>query len=591
MRTMQRWSPAVDRSWPILRSVGAAAAALVAIAAWFVATGPGQFTVPAGRSTAVATASLLAGISLAVAGAGDFPVRRAGRLSVLASLAAIAWSTPAFAGWSGGPALVRSTAPLVAAFVAPLVLDLVDTSEALPRLTRARLLVATMYIEISVAAIVVALTRDPYLDPDCLANCSANPFLVRARPAVASGAVWVDRIFTSVACIVFAVMCVVAIVDVRARGRAAVVGLPAVGFALAAGVRSAVLAERGVDDPGHTANLAAFLVSAVMLILLGAGVTWCRLRWQRQRRAVARIVSDLAAERAAGALQDALATALEDSGLRIAYPVGPEQLFLDGDARAVPPALWTGGERSTTLTGAGRTIAVIFHTVPHPVLERALGPAARLHMENERLRVEELFRLAEIRAAQARIVEAGDTERRRLERDLHDGAQELLLVLLADVLEARDAARRSGFAACQAPLDDAVTTVETAISDLRRLAQGIFPPSLTAVGLAGALRSLAVGTDVALEFDELPDSRYPATVEATGYFLVVEATADAAKRGASYVAASCVQDGDTLVLTIADDGRLPRPVLRRAVDRVGALGGSMTIERDLVRAELPCALS
>ncbi len=198
----------------------------------------------------------------------------------------------------------------------------------------------------------------------------------------------------------------------------------------------------------------------------------------------------------------------------------------------------------------------------------------------------------ELNASRARIVQAGDEERRRLERNLHDGAQQRLVSL---ALMLRLAARRH-------PDDEDLTRageeLSHALQELRELARGIHPAVLTERGLEPALRALADRAPVPVELDFMPTSRLPGPVEAAAYYVVSEALTNVAKyAGASLVQVRVAQNGSAALIEVADDGAGgadPRggSGLRGLSDRVEALGGQLTVESPVgagttLRAELP----
>jgi signal transduction histidine kinase len=127
------------------------------------------------------------------------------------------------------------------------------------------------------------------------------------------------------------------------------------------------------------------------------------------------------------------------------------------------------------------------------------------------------------------------------------------------------------------------------LGELRELAHGIYPAVLTEAGLAAALASLADAAPLPAELHTVAEGRYPAGVETAAYLLVAEALDDAAGRSASYAAVSAIQDGGRLVVTVKDDGTDRTSLMVQLADRVGALGGRLTVEPTRLQAELPCA--
>jgi signal transduction histidine kinase len=191
---------------------------------------------------------------------------------------------------------------------------------------------------------------------------------------------------------------------------------------------------------------------------------------------------------------------------------------------------------------------------------------------------------AEIRASRRRIVDEQDRERRRVERDIHDGAQQYLVALMvqlrvAHTLAGRDVSRARGM------VIDLQRIVSEALETLSDLAQGIHPPVLTAHGLAAALRRQEANPSVHVSVEDRGVGRYPIEIEAAVYFACLEALNNAAKHApGSNVVVQLDQDGDHLLFSVCDDGsgfdpaeREPGSGLGNMVDRVAAFGGALEI--------------
>ena len=204
----------------------------------------------------------------------------------------------------------------------------------------------------------------------------------------------------------------------------------------------------------------------------------------------------------------------------------------------------------------------------------------------------------ELRASRARIVAAGDEARRRLERDLHDGAQQRLvaLVVALRVLHAKATGRVDE--ELLGDLDDATDELKAGLAELRDLAQGIHPAVLTEAGLAAGLATLAERSPIPARVLAVPDRRLPPEVEATAYFVASEALANAVKHAAAQrVTVAAELQGDDLTVTIRDDGvggaaTTGGTGLRGLRDRVEALGGDLAItsprgEGTTIRARIP----
>ena len=209
---------------------------------------------------------------------------------------------------------------------------------------------------------------------------------------------------------------------------------------------------------------------------------------------------------------------------------------------------------------------------------------ASLPPEHSRLQAAEA-QLDLARASRARIVEAGDAERRRLERDLHDGAQQRLVTLSLMLGRARHRA---------AGADPELA----ALIELRELARGIHPAVLTETGLRGAIQALVERSPVAAAVTAVPIGRFPATIEATAYFVVSEALANIAKHSRADSSRVAIRElHGWLVVQVSDDGAGgARPAghgLRGLADRVGSVGGVLRINSPpgsgtRLEAYIPC---
>ncbi len=231
------------------------------------------------------------------------------------------------------------------------------------------------------------------------------------------------------------------------------------------------------------------------------------------------------------------------------------------------------------------------------------GVLARLHRrdsnEYERLNAELRARFEDVRASRARIVESEGEARRRLERDLHDGAQQRLIALALDLRLARARVKDDPDKA-----EELIATAEAelgrAIDDLRELARGIHPAVLTDRGLRPALESLAGKSSIPVEIALLPDERLPAGVESAAYYVVAEALSNAARYAqATHCVVKVARDNGHALVEVKDDGiggADPQAGngLRALADRLGALDGSLELvsapgEGTIVYAEIPCA--
>ena len=206
-------------------------------------------------------------------------------------------------------------------------------------------------------------------------------------------------------------------------------------------------------------------------------------------------------------------------------------------------------------------------------------------------------RADELRASRARIVAASDAERRRVERNIHDGAQQRLVALALELQMLEESARSSGSEELATAAEESRATLKAALDELRELARGLHPSVLATDGLPPALEQLASRAPLPVTI-EASEERYPEQVESTAYFVASEALANVAKYAeASKAEISLERRNGRLVIQLADDGKGGAETgkgsgLTGLSDRVAALDGSLTVESPVgegtrVRAELP----
>jgi signal transduction histidine kinase len=296
-------------------------------------------------------------------------------------------------------------------------------------------------------------------------------------------------------------------------------------------------------------------------------------------------------------LEAVLARTLRDPTLRISYALGGGR-WVDCDGR---PVLTPGGEEAgvTLVERDDEVLAALAHDPAiEPGLVQAAGVAAGMAIANERLRAEVRAQLEEVRASRRRIVEAGDAARRRVERDLHDGAQQRLVGLSLGLRMLEDRSRDvpgigEDVEALQAEL-------RAALRELRELARGLHPQILTEEGLGAAVESLADRSPVPVRLTIDAEERLPAPVEATAYFVVAEALTNVSKYAdASSAAVTIARSNGSLLVDVTDDGAGGATIGRGSgllglEDRVAALGGTIAIDSPIgegtrLHAEIPCA--
>ena len=266
----------------------------------------------------------------------------------------------------------------------------------------------------------------------------------------------------------------------------------------------------------------------------------------------------------------------------------------------VPPALGAGdaGARAVTRIGEPRPIAAILHDPSlDPGAVRAAGAAAALWLDRERLEAELRARVAELRDSRARLVATADAERRRIERDLHDGAQQRIASLLLHLELER---RALGPGAAAEVLDGVAAGLADSLAELRALAAGILPPVLRQDGLVAAIEELATRTALPVSVEALPHERLPDGIEVAAYFFVAEGLANVVKHARAQSAnVRVARDRGHAIIEVMDDGRGGADEhdgsgLRGLRDRVGALGGRLDCHSPsnggtVLRAEIPCA--
>ena len=584
-------TPALILRSNLARLAAGSVALVLALGALAVAQGPGRFTTYAGQSGLAATLTVVAGLALVGAGLITTSSGQAGRIGDLAVLAGLVWFAPVWVGWEEGPPLVRSLGMLAAGFTFPLLVNLVVAyPSGQLQGAAARTLVAAAYLETAVVAVGRALFRHPFFDPGCWANCTDNLFLLRSLPGLARAIEVVDRWFTVAAAAALVTICAWRLLRDSGPARRAFlpVAPPALLLAAVAVAHTVALQRRSPEDPSDPAFRTIFVIGCAAVILLAAGLVWAAVRTRVQRRAVARIATSLGQAPPPGSVQTALAQAIGDPELTIAYWLPASDHYVDANGRPVPEPVATPGRTVTALVRDSRQIAVVSHTTALPNLEPELGAAVQLALENERLQSQALAQLDQLRASRVRIVETGDNERRRLERDLHDGAQQRLLALSYDLRLARAQAQADGDSPTGSLLTQATDQTQAALEELRDLAHGIYPAILAEAGLTAALTTLADAAPLPVELHDMAQGRYPAAIETATYLLVTEALDDAAGRGASHAAVSAMQDGGRLVVTVQDDGTDRTSSMVQQADRVGALEGRLAVEPTRLRAELPC---
>jgi signal transduction histidine kinase len=342
-------------------------------------------------------------------------------------------------------------------------------------------------------------------------------------------------------------------------------------------------------------------LAALALTALPLGFLAGLVRSRMERAALGSLVLELEGDGPMGRIRDALARTLHDRTLEVAYWMPSEQGYIDSEGRPFPLPDARPDRSVTLLNRAGRPVAALIHDAAvndNPELVDAAAAAARLAIDNERLQAEIRAQLEQVRRSRARIVASGDAERRRIERDLHDGAQQRLVTLSLLLGLAREQAASTQDAALAHALDEAADELRSALAELRELARGIHPAVLSEAGLKTAIEALAERLPVAVVVSS-PCTRFDAAVEAAAYFVAAEALTNVVKHAhASVVRVTVTHSSDCLTVEVVDDGAGGADPRRGSglvglTDRVGALAGRLELVSERghgthLTATIPC---
>lgn len=355
-------------------------------------------------------------------------------------------------------------------------------------------------------------------------------------------------------------------------------------------------------DPGTHHIIVDLLPAGLAVLPVGFLIGLLRTRLAYAH--VGALLPELSGPVAPGRVRAALAATLRDPDLELLYWSPSSDGYVDADGHPHEPVAQPGRALSHIDGGSGPLAVMIVDEVAlqEPTLLKAAAAVARLALENERLQAEVRSQLVQLRSTAARLVEAGQHARQRIERDLHDGAQQRLLALSMTLGQARTRARLSGDGEMSAFLDRAADDLQHAINELRELARGIHPMLLTQEGLASALYALAERAPLPVQVTA-PRQRFPETVESTAYFFVSEALTNAARHSdASAVWVEVTLDAEELTIRVRDDGvggvddtaSSTGTGLIGMRDRVVGGGGRMTVSSPAgagttLVARLPCA--
>lgn len=461
----------------------------------------------------------------------------------------------------------------------------------------ARLVVAVYYFDVTVLQLGWVLFADVEGSPGC-AGCPDNLFLLADEPALANVILIVEQPIVGVAALGGAL----ALLLRRWQTATAPLRRALAPVLISGGVCLLVLLLTILVEPfSYPAGQVLGWVGAVAFTAVPLAFLAGLLRQRLARSSVGHLVVELGEMPTRPDLGDALRRALRDPSLQVAYWLPDSAGYVDADGRAVtlPP---TGGEAAVTLVEhGGQRVAALVHDpslLEDPELVSSVCAAAGLALANARLQAELRARVDELEESRARIVEVGDAERRRLERNLHDGVQQHLLSV---ALELRLAEARLASHPEEATLArHARSELEQSLEELREVAHGIHPAVLSDHGLAVALEAVVARSPVPVLLVVDLDGRLPEAVEAAAYYLVCEGLANTAKHAdASKATVQVRRRNGWLLVEVGDDGigaaQLARGSgLRGLADRVAALGGHFAVSSPpgggtTIRVEVPCA--
>jgi signal transduction histidine kinase len=571
-------------------SAVAGAGVLVGIgAAWLAAHQP-----PDRPTEADAVLTLLVGASLLGSGLASWRSRPDNRLGLVMVLTAFAWFAAQLSEASS-PWLYTLGSAVQSVFVIGFVYLLLSfPSGRLPARLDRGLVAVTLFLALGLQLLAMLLGDGAGLR---CAGCPTNELQLFADNPLAHGLLSLERLLGGLVILTTIALLVGRWLRASPAQRRAVAPVRVAGcltlVALAWTVVEDLLGDPLGGFPAHVYYSTFATVPIAMLFVFA----------QRRlaRGSVAGLVVELGGPSSAGDLREALARALGDRSLELAFWFPAETCYVDGDGVTVKLPDAGSGRSSTLVERDGQPIAVLLHD---PVLEhnaelvQSVCAAASLALENERLQAELRARLVELQASRARLVEATDAERRRIERNLHDGTQQRL-VQVAMSLGLLETKLPSQATAAQPIVREAREALTLALAELRELTHGINPPLLTERGLSAALDELCRRAGLPTRLDLSLDRRLPDQVETAAYFVASEALTNAAKHShGSEIQVTATYERRCLIVEITDDGiggavSAGGSGLRGLADRVEALGGRFTVSSPpgrgtTLRTEIPC---
>ncbi len=461
-----------------------------------------------------------------------------------------------------------------------------------------RAIVAVAYIDAFVLTLPVFLLDGNLNGPD---GAPDNAFAIVSAPGVA------DAIDVVTSLLGFAIAAATAAVLIGRRRRATPpqrraqapmlwTGLTViVGLGLVFASDTVGLSDRVVGLVGFV----GFVAFAILPFAFLAGLV--RTRYSAAG-AVGGLIERLNTPDTRVSLRTALSDALGDPTLQLVYWRESAGHYVTYEGHRVELPEHGSGRAVAEVERDGKRVGAIIYDAAlrdDPSLVRAAAAAAALQLENERLEAELRARVEELETSRARLVEVSMGERRRLERDLHDGAQQRLVALSLQLGMARRKLDADPPAAARL-LEASTAELQRALEELRELARGIHPAILTDRGLGAAIEALAERAPLPVDLDRMPEDRLPAAVEAAAYFVVAESLTNVAKySSAQHASVRVGRENGFAVIEVSDDGVGGADPgagtgLRGLADRLAALDGRLEVQSPpgggtVIRANIPCA--
>jgi signal transduction histidine kinase len=539
--------------------------------------------------------TLLVGVSLIGSGLASWHARPENRLGPVMVLTGFAWFAGLLSEATSAPLYTLGVA-VQYVFVAGFIYIVLSfpSGQLRGRLDRTIVAVAVGALGLQVAAMLFGSGKGLR----CGGGCGDNLIQVFHANGLALALLYLERVIAAALTLTAVVMLTSRWLRASAPQRRELTWVLLAGNAMLLALAFTVVDDLIGTPLTSTPARVWFLTLALVPIAIVA--TFVRRRLARG--SVAGLVVQLGGPTEPANLSAALARALGDPSLELAYWFPAEARYVTGDGRPVEVPDTHSSRRSTYVERDGTPIAMLLHD---PALEYNSGlvqsvcAAAGLALENERLQAELRARLVELNASRGRLVEATDAERRRIERNLHDGTQQRLvsIAMSLGLLESKVA---PGLGDAAPIVREARTALALALEELRELTQGIHPTLLVERGLPVALEELCrrAGLPAHLKVDL--DVRLADQVETAAYYFASEAVSNAVKHShGSEIRVDVSYDGHTLTVEVADDGIGgaavgPGSGLRGLADRVEALGGQFTLSSPpgrgtRLRAEIPCA--